>query len=352
MSTFKKAVPATLLLLGGVLAACGSSSNASSTSPASTSTTVAAPKQLTNITMVEAVSAPAYAPVTLAKSAGFFKKNGLNVTVIPLQAGSTAAEAMVGGSAQFDAGVASDALLADSRGLSLISIAALTNSINLDIEINKTYADAHGITSTESLKNRLLALKGAKIGITAPGSITDLAVRYMLNSVGLKAVTDYHEVAVGAPAANLTALKADAIQATIFDPSYSELATQQGVGILGIQASEFPVLKDAAFGAVITTKKYAQSNPQIVKEVATAFAEVNNFILDHPKQSLADIEKLYPSISPTILAYSIPKYHFARNASTTATAWKNVAQIFVQNGSLSASQAANAATEFTNQYVP
>ncbi|TAN20720.1 MAG: ABC transporter substrate-binding protein, partial [Actinomycetota bacterium] len=301
MFVFKRALPATLLLFGGVLAACGSSNNASSTSQTSASTTATAPKQLTNITMVEAVSAPAYAPVTLAKSAGFFKKNGLNVTVIPLQAGSTAAEAMVAGSAQFDAGVASDALLADSKGLDLISIASLTNSINLDIEINKTYADAHGITPTESLNSRLLALKGAKIGITAPGSITDLAVRYMLASVGLKAVTDYHEVAVGSPAANLTALKADAIQATIFDPSYSELATQQGVGILGIQAAEFPVLKDAAFGAIITSKKYAQANPQIVKEVATSFAETNNFILDHPNQSLADIEKLYPSISPPIM---------------------------------------------------
>lgn len=339
-----------LLAAGVVMAGCGSGAASASKTAAASATTQA--KSLTHITMVEAVSAPAYAPVTLAKSAGFFKKNGLSVKIVPLQAGSTAAEAMVGGSAQFDAGVASDALLADSKGLDLISIAALTNSINLDIEVNKTYAQQKGITPTESLSKRLLALKGAKIGITAPGSITDLAVRLMMGTVGLKPVTDYHEVAVGAPAANLTALKADSIQATIFDPSFSRLATEQGVGILAIKASEFPVLKDAAFGAVIVPKKYAQQHPTITKEVATAFAETNNFIADHPKQALADIDKLYPAISPSILAYSIPRYHFAHNAATTATAWKNVAQIFVQNGELSAAQAQKVDSEFTNKYVP
>lgn len=302
--------------------------------------------------MVEAVAAPAYAPVSMARKFGFFKKNGLSVTVAPLQAGSTAAEALVGGSAQFDAGVASDVLLADSKGANLISIAALTNSINLDIEINKSYAQSKGVTSTESLKNRLLALKGANIGITAPGSITDLAIRYMLNSVGLKPGIDYHEISVGSPAANLSELKVNTIQATIFDPSYSKLATEQGVGILGIKATEFPVLADAAFGQVITTKTYAAANPKIVKEVAASFADVNNYIHEHPNSALTDIEKLYPSIKPSILAYSVPIYNFARNATTTSTAWTNVAQIFVQNGDLTSAQAKKVETQFTNKYLP
>lgn len=302
--------------------------------------------------MVEAVSAPAYAPVTLAKSAGFFKKNGLDVTVAPLQAGSTAVQALVGGGAQFDAGVASDVLIADSKGVGLISIAALTNSINLYIEINKQYAASKGITSSDPLNQRLLALKGANIGITAPGSITDLAVRMMMSSVGLKSGVDYHEISIGSPAANLSELTTGTIQATIFDPSYSRLATNKGVGILGVKATEFPALKDAAFGAVIVSKKYASANPTIVKEVATAFAETNNFIHDHPNQALADIDKLYPTISPAILAYSVPLYGFAVNAATNATAWKNMAQVLVQNGELTASQAATVETQYTNQYVP
>ncbi len=302
--------------------------------------------------MVEAVSAPAYAPVTVANAAGFFKKNGLSVTVIPLQAGSTAAQALVGGSAQFDAGVASDVLLADSKGVNLISIAALTNSINLDIEVSKSFAQSKGLTSSESLNARLLALKGAKIGITAPGSITDLAVRFMLGSVGLKPVVDYHEVAIGSPASNLAALKGGEIQATIFDPAFSKMASQEGVGVLGVKATEIPTLKDAAFGQVITSAAYAAANPTIVKEVATAFAETNNFIVNDSSKAMPYIDKLYSAISPSILAYAIPQYNFAANAATTATAWKNVAQVFVQNGDLTPSQAQKVETKFTNQYLP
>lgn len=259
---------------------------------------------------------------------------------------------MVGGSAQFDAGVASDALLADSKGTNVISIAALTNSINLYIEINKKYAQSKGITATESLNQRLLALKGANIGITAPGSITDLAVRLMMGSVGLKSGQDYHEISIGSPAANLSQLKIGNIQATIFDPSYSRLANEEGVGILGIKAPEFPILKNAAFGSIIVTQSYANANPKITKEVATAFAETNNFIHDHPNQALADIDKLYPSIKPSILAYSIPKYSFVQNATNTSTAWKNIAQVFVQNGDLTTSEAAKVETNYTNKYLP
>ncbi len=338
-------------LMAVIASACGSSAPANSSSPTTLSTTPHA-KTLTHITMVEAVSAPAYAPVTVAEDAGFFKKNGLSVKVIPLQAGSTAAQALVSGSAQFDAGVASDVLLADSKGASLESIAALTNSINLDIEVSKSFAQSKGLTSSESLRTRLLDLKGAKIGITARGSITDLAVRFMLGSVGLKPVTDYHEVAIGSPATNLAALKGGEIQATIFDPAFSKLASEEGVGVLGAKAIELPTLKDAAFGQVITSVAYAKANPTVVKEVATSFAETNNFILNDPSKAMPYIDKIYSSIKPSILAYAIPQYHFAKNAATTATAWSNVAQVFVQNGELTPSQAKEVETKYTNKYLP
>lgn len=302
--------------------------------------------------MVEAVNAPAYAPVMLAEKDGFFQKNGLDVKVIPLQAGSTAAAALIGGSAQFDAGVASDVLLADSKGNHLISIAALTNSINLNLEVSKSFADTHGITSGESVSQSLKKLKGAKIGITRPGSITDLALRFMMHSVGYQSKVDYHEVGIGSPASNLSAMKGGAIQATIFDPTFSQLATNHGIGILVAEGSKFPVLQDAAFGAIITTEQYAKAHPAITRKVAASIAEANNYIHDHPTQALAKVEKIYPAISPSIMTRSLPLFHFARNGATTATAWKNAAQIFIQNGVLTSAQAAKVETQFTNQYLP
>lgn len=69
---YRKSKTLALLIAGVLMAGCGASAASASKTTATSSTTTA--KSLTNITMVEAVSAPAYAPVTLAKYAGFFKK--------------------------------------------------------------------------------------------------------------------------------------------------------------------------------------------------------------------------------------------------------------------------------------
>lgn len=334
----------------GLLAGCGAAATGAPAGGSAKATT--ARPALVTINMVEAVNAPAYAPISLAQQSGIFKKNGLAVNIVPLSAGSTAAAALISGSAQFDAGVASDALLADSKGNHLISIAALTNSTILDVEIRKQWAQAHHITPAEPLAARLKALQGADIGITAPGSITDLAIRYMFNTVGMKSGVDYHEVAIGSPASNLAALRSNAIQATIFDPSFATLAQDQGVGIIGLSSGEFPVLNGAAFGAVITTQAYAKAHPTITKAVATSIAETNDLILNHPQKALGYIDKQFSSIPKSVLAESIPRYHFARGGRTTAKNWSNMAQIFVGNHLLTSPQASQAVHEFTNQYLP
>lgn len=337
------------------LAGCGSATSAgqpaSKPAPApSAAPSSEAPKQLVHVTMVEAVSSPAYAPVFLAQKLGYFQAHGVSVTVSPLQGGSTAAAALIGGSAQFDAGVASDVLLADAKGNHLESIAAINNSIFLALDMSTTWAKARGITANTPLNDKLKALKGAKIGITAPGSLTDLALRYMLGQVGLKPNVDYHEVALGSPAANLAALSAGTTQAAIFDPSFADTAVQKGVGLYIGSGTDFPVLNNAAFGCVVVDRSYAQAHPDVTRAVAQSIAEADNFILDHPQQALQDLYPLF-KLPKSILDYAVPRYNFARDGLTTQQAWDNVAQIFVQNGLLTPEQGKAVAKNFTNQYV-
>jgi hypothetical protein len=129
----------------------------------------ASPATLHHITMVQAVTAPAYSPVVVAQNAGIFAEHGLEVTIVPLEASSTAAQALVGGSAQLDAGVASDALLADSKGNHLVAIATLDHRISLDLELSQKWAESHHFDPSAPLADRLRTLKGAKSRDHHPG---------------------------------------------------------------------------------------------------------------------------------------------------------------------------------------
>lgn len=335
------------LIVAVALAACGGPAT-----PAANAPVAASSSRLRHITMVQAVTAPAYSPVVVAQKAGIFAKHGLQVTIVPLEASSTAAQALVGGSAQFDAGVASDALLADSKGNHLVAIATLGHRISLDLEVSQKWAESHHFDPAAPLPDRLKALKGAKIGITAPGSITDLTVRYMLQTVGYRLGVDYREISVGGPTSGLAALKAGTIDVAIFDPSFARLASVNHVGVLGVQASEFPVLDHAAFGAIITTEAYAKAHPDITAAVARSFADANNLILQNPKVAMPIIDQYFHTIPADILAYAIPQFGFNQNARATTQDWKNAAEIFVQNHLLPPTALDQVSSEFTNQYLP
>jgi NitT/TauT family transport system substrate-binding protein len=302
--------------------------------------------------MVLASNAPNFSPVFVAQSAGIFKKHGLSVTTAALSSGSAASAALVSGSAQFDAGVASDVLLANSKGVGLLGIASVSDGVTLDIEVNKTWASAHNITSSEPLSQRLRGMKGAKIGITAKGSITDLALQYMLSAGGLKVATDYDELALGSNASRLAALQHDEVQAVMFDPADAAMATQQGAGFLLAKGTALPLLAKSAFTQVVTTTSYAKSHPAIVREVAASFAEANNLINNNPGQALPYLQAKFTSYPKTVLAAVLPQYGFTKDAMMSAVSWTSMAQMLAAGGALSAQAVAAAKTDFTNSYLP
>ena len=333
-------VAAAVLLCSLTLAACGSSSGTTSGS-----------SKLTPIKMLIPANAPNFSPVFVAQKAGIFKKHGLSVTVAALSSGSSASAALLSGSAQFDTGVASDVLLANSKGADLLAIASVNNAITLDIEVNKTWASAHNITASEPLSQRLRGLKGAKIGITGKGSITDLALQHMLSTAGLKTGSDYDEVALGSEVSRLTALTHNEIQATMFDPAAAALTTQRGVGLQAAKGTDFPLLAKSAFTQVFTTASYAKSNPAIARGVAASIAEANNLIDNSPSRALPYLQDKFKTYK-SVLAAVLPGYAFTKDARMSAANWTTMAQVLSAGGKLPAQGVAKAKTDFTDSYLP
>jgi ABC-type nitrate/sulfonate/bicarbonate transport system substrate-binding protein len=335
---------AVILLCSLTPVACASSSG----TPASTK---AATSGLTPIKMVIPANAPNFSPVFVAQAAGIFKKHGLSVTTAALSSGSSASAALLSGSVQFDTGVASDVLLANREGADLLAIASVNNAITLDLEVNKTWASTHNITTSQPLWQRLRGLKGAKIGTTAKGSITDLALEYMLSTVGLKTPTDYDEVTLGSEVSRLTALEHNEIQAAMFDPAGAALITQQGAGLLAAKGTDFPLLAKSAFTQVLTTASYAKSHPAIVREVAASIAEANNLIDSNPNRALPSLQAKFGSYK-SVLAAVLPQYVFTKDARMSAASWTTLAQVLAAGGGLSGQGVANEKTDFTDSYLP
>jgi NitT/TauT family transport system substrate-binding protein len=166
--------------------------------------------------MAYAAPIPNILPEWIAKDAGIFEKNGLDVEFQTIQTANLAA-ALLSGQVQITAGGSSEAVAASATGADLVF---------LGVEVNifpwKFYA-------RPEIK-QLTDLKGKKIGITTAGAPYDVGLRMVLPKKGLVPDSDVTLVPAGSIPNVTAALVSGGIDgaALVVGPD-SDKAVQQGM---------------------------------------------------------------------------------------------------------------------------
>jgi NitT/TauT family transport system substrate-binding protein len=155
-----------------------------------------------------------YLPLTIAERKGFFKAEGLDVEIVDFPGGAKALQAMVGGSADIVSGAYEHTINMQAKGQPIVAIALQGRYNGIVLAVGKSKAGQY-----KSPKD----LKGWKVGVTAPGSSTHMAVQNLLVKNGLKP-DDVSAIGVGASAGAVAALKKGSIDAiSNLDPVISKL---------------------------------------------------------------------------------------------------------------------------------
>ena len=251
-----------------------------------------------------------YLPLTISEQLGYFKAEGLDVEISDFSGGSRALEAVVGGSANVCSG-------------------AFEHTINLQSK-NQMYQAfvlqgrapqiAFGV-STKNMPNykAIADLKGKKIGVSEPGSSTNMMVKLVLSRGGLQA-SDVSFIGVGTAAGALTALRSGQIDAmSNTDPVMTMLEQKGEVKII----SDTRTLKGAqeVFGGTMpaaclyASVDFIQKNPHTCQALANAIVHglkwlqtagpgdiiktvPESYLLGDRALYLASFNKVRESISP------------------------------------------------------
>ncbi|RYF83345.1 MAG: transporter substrate-binding domain-containing protein [Comamonadaceae bacterium] len=165
-----------------------------------------------------------YLPLTIAEQLGYFKAEGLGVEVADFAGGARALQAVLGGSADVCSGAFEHT----------INLQAKNQFFQCFVLQGRAPQIAVGV-STRNLPayQGIADLRGKKIGVSAPGSSTNMVANLMLSRGGLKA-GDVSYLGVGVAAGALTALRSgqiDAISNT--DPVMTMLEQKGDVKIIG-----------------------------------------------------------------------------------------------------------------------
>ena len=225
-----------------------------------------------------------YMPLALAESLGNFKKEGLDVTVQNFQAGgSKALQALVGGSVDGVVGFYDHT----------IQMQAKKKDISCVFLLNDVPGIVFGVRTDLGDKVKSGAdLKGMKIGITTPGSSTDMIARYYAKVNGL-GPRDVEFIGVGSGAPGMKALESKAVDALgFYDPTATLLTRKNAVKILFDGRTEEGSKK--AFGGVYPTaclylnQSYIDKNPETVQRLADALLRTVRWIHSSSPEAVVD----------------------------------------------------------------
>ena len=201
-------------------------------------------------------------PIYVAKFGGFFAKTGLDVRIAVTNSGADATAALVGRSADVNAGTFGDVLLARSRGAPIVAFAASGYEEISNLVIKKAVMDENGLDASSPADEKIRALKGLRVGVTSPGSSTDLLVRSILAQQGLTD-KDVQIIAVGASAIAPTFVRGQIDAFALSSPS-ANAASAIGDGEVAIKfaTGEYPGASDTLSMTMNTSERALEDKKQ------------------------------------------------------------------------------------------
>jgi len=244
-----------------------------------------------------------YLPLTIAEVRGYFKDEGLEVSIADFAGGSKALQAVVGGSADVVSGAFEHTLSLQAKGQAYRAFALQGRAPMIGVGVSrKNMPDYKGAAD----------LKGKKIGVTAPGSSTNMVVSFFLAKHGLKA-SDVSIIGVGAGAGAVTALRSgqiDAISNT--DPVVSMLEMAGDTRII----VDTRTLKDTQdifggnmpAGCLYAPEEFVSANPNTAQALANAIVRADKWIQQAGAEEIAKVvPKNYLLGEPEVYITAIKK---------------------------------------------
>lgn len=225
-----------------------------------------------------------YFPVTLADRLGLFDEAGVTVELQDLQGGSKALTAMIGGSTDVTCGYYEHTIQMQAKNQPIVAFTDIGLSSNVALVIAPKNADT--IKGVQDLK-------GKNVGVTAPGSSTDMYLKYLLNKEGM-GLNDAAVSGIGAGAGAVAAVENGQVDAAVMlEPDISVL--EKRVGTLPVfHDLRTPEGVQELYGAeawpsacLYAKREWLDANEDTARKMAAAMVKTLAWIQEHSAEEIA-----------------------------------------------------------------
>lgn len=237
----------------------------------------------TNISiMVGGLAKQIYLPSKLAEQLGYFKAEGLNVTLIDEPSGQSSEDATIAGQVQAGSGAYQHTIELQTLGKGLETVVQLGIAPGeAEVVSSKVAGSIH------SFKD----LRGKNLGVTELGSGTHALSKYLLLKAGVP-VDQVHFIPVGAADTFIAAMQQGRIEAGMTTQPTINRVLKTGLGKILVDL-QTPKTTRKAMGAdfpfisVFMSTSYVDSHRTLVQHVVNAYVRTLHWIHTHSAAQIA-----------------------------------------------------------------
>ena len=213
-----------------------------------------------------------YLPLTIAEQKGYFKAEGLDVEIQDFAGGARALQALLGGSVDIVSGAYEHTITQQAKGQNIEAVFLQVKYSSMVLVMNKAKAEKYKSPAD---------LKGMKIGVTAPGSSTNMFVNILLAKVGLKP-DDVAIIGAGATAGAVAIMQRGEIDALVnLDPVIAQLESQGFVPVVDTRTAKgMQEVYGGAYaaGVIYAPVEFAKKYPNTAQAIVNAMVRAARFI--------------------------------------------------------------------------
>jgi NitT/TauT family transport system substrate-binding protein len=244
---------------------------------------------------------------------GFFKKQGLDMTMIYVNSGVLAAQTVVSGSALIANNSVSDILNAIAAGAPLKIL-----TVNID-RFQHLFVARPGINGPKDMK-------GKKVAVSRYGAFSDIETRFLIRQWGLDPDRDVQVLQIGNSAARSAALISGGVDGAVVTPAFMPIARNAGLNVI-FDLSTIKT-KFANIG-LMTHERVIREQPRLVRGTVAGLVQGIKYWKTNPdaakaylkqiyKVSSADIDSIYEDGSKNVRSEPTP------DLDGIQTAWESV----------------------------
>jgi NitT/TauT family transport system substrate-binding protein len=253
-----------------------------------------------------------YLPLTICERLGYFKEQGLDVTINDFRGGAQSLQALVGGSVDVVTGAYEHTIRMQVKGQDIRAVIELGRFPGIAVGVRKERAASYKSSAD---------LKGMKIGVSAPGSSTNFLVMYLMSKAGLKPA-DASYIGVGIGPSAVAAIKKGEIDAlSNVDPMITKLEQDGDIKVVADTRSEEG-----------TRTIFGGSNPAAVLYLKEDFIEKNPNTVQALVNAFYKTLKWLENATPEDIAATVPEEYFLGDKALYVAAVKANKAVYSRTG--------------------